>query len=74
MRFAWLHKNSIIDNSREQSITDRMILIVYNVVWWVPVVPPILGLMDYETGFWGFTLVTLVRLAFNLYRNNVLPP
>jgi hypothetical protein len=74
MRFAWLQENSALNGSENESFFDRLILVIYNVVWWVPVVPPLLGWMDYETGFWGFTIVTFVRLAFNLYRNNILPP
>jgi hypothetical protein len=75
MRFAWLRENAAIDAPpAEQSLADRLILVVYNVVWWVPVVLPIIGVVDAWTGFIGFALVTAIRLVANLYRNNILPP
>lgn len=53
--------------------TDRLILVAYNTVWWIPVVLPVLGIISYRAGLLGFAAVTLVRAAINLYRNNVLP-
>ena len=54
------------------SAASRLLLIVYNVVWWVPVVLPLFGVMSYRAGTIVFFTVTLTRVAINLYRNNVM--
>ena len=74
MRFAWLRKNSAHHVTGKQSFTNRLILIAYNVVWWIPVLFPFTGLIDYRTGFVAFFVITIVRAGLNLYRNNVLEP
>jgi len=58
----------------QQSFTNRLIFIAYNVVWWIPIVLPFTGLIDYRTGFIAFFVITIIRAAVNLYRNNVLKP
>ena len=72
MRFAWQRKNSTNSVTVKKSLTNRIIYIVFNVVWWVPVVPAFTGTIDYRTGFIGFAIISFARLAANLYRNNVL--
>ena len=74
MRFAWLRENSPNHVSVKQSLTNRLIFIAYNVVWWIPVVLPFTGTIDYRTGFIAFFVVTIIRAVANLYRNNVLTP
>jgi hypothetical protein len=74
MRFAWLRKNSVNDISVEQSFTNRLIYIAYNVIWWIPIVLPFIKIIDYRTGFIAFFIVTIIRAVANLYRNNVLTP
>jgi len=74
MRFAWLKKNSTNDVSAKQSFINRVIYIAYNVIWWIPIVLPFTGIIDYRTGFIAFFIVTMIRAAANLYRNNVLNP
>ena len=74
MRFAWLRKNSANQVSVKQSFTNRLIFIAYNVVWWIPIVLPFIGAIDYRTGFIAFFVVTVIRAGANLYRNNVLKP
>ena len=74
MRFAWLRKNSANHVSVEQSFTNRLIYIAYNVIWWIPIVLPFTKIIDYRTGFIAFFLVTIIRAGVNLYRNNVLNP
>jgi hypothetical protein len=74
MRFAWLRENSPNHVSVKQSLTNRFIFIVYNVVWWIPVVLPFTRTIDYRTGFIAFFVVTIIRAVANLYRNNVLTP
>ena len=72
MRFAWLRENSGEEISAEQSSLNRAIYIAYNVIWWVPIVLPFTGIIDYRTGFIAFFIITMFRAAANLFRNNVL--
>ena len=74
MRFAWLRENSANTVSVEQSFTSRLIYVVYNVAWWIPVVLALVGTIDYDTAFLPFFVYTLFRAGANLYRNNVLTP
>jgi hypothetical protein len=74
MRFAWLRENSANSVSVEQSFTNRLIFVVYNVAWWIPVVLAVVGTIDYGTASVAFFVYTLIRAVANLYRNNVLTP
>ena len=74
MRFAWLRENSENTVSIEQSPISRLVYIVYNVVWWIPVVLAVVGIIDYGTAFVVFFVFTLIRAVANLYRNNFLTP
>jgi hypothetical protein len=72
MRFAWFRKNPANDGAVRQSAANQLILAVYNLVWWIPIVLPLTKTIDYSTGFIAFAVVTAVRLGANLYRNNIL--
>ena len=72
MRFAWLREKSPNHVSVEQSGINRFIFVVYNVAWWIPILLPFIGVIDYGTGFIAFAVITFLRLVANLYRNNVL--
>ena len=72
MRFAWLRKNSTGGDALAPDFASRLILTVYNLVWWMPAVFVLTKTIDYRTGFITFALITAIRLAANLYRNNVL--
>ena len=74
MRFAWLRQHGIIEASADGNTTNRLILIVYNVIWWVPIILAFAGIIDYRTGFIAFATITAIRAGVNLYRNNILPP
>ena len=74
MRFAWLRKDSANTVSVKLSFTNRLIYVAYNIVWWIPVVLAPVGTIDYRTGFVAFFIITIIRAAANLYRNNVLEP
>ena len=74
MRFAWIRENSANTVSVEQSFTSRLVFVVYNVAWWIPVVLALVGTIDYGTAFLAFFVYTLIRAGANLYRNNVLTP
>ena len=73
MRFAWQRENSGDEVSANQSTTNRIIYIFYNVVYWLPIVLAIFGVIDYRTGFITFSLILIIRAAANLYRNNTSP-
>ncbi len=72
MRFAWLRIKESRDAPAATS-RERLTLIAYNVIWWVPVVLPILGAMSHRVGFIAFLAVTMVRALVNGYRINVMP-
>jgi hypothetical protein len=72
MRFAWLRENSGNAVSVEESAASRLIFVLYNAAWWIPVVLRILGIIDYDTAFLAFFVYTLFRAVANLYRNNAL--
>jgi len=74
MRFAWLRENSGNDVQGKQSLTNRLVFIAYNVIWWIPVVLPFTKVIDYHTGFIAFLAITIIRAIANLFRNNVLKP
>jgi len=74
MRFAWLRQNSANPVSVKPSATNRLIFIAYNVVWWIPILLPFTGIIDYRTGFSAFFVITIIRAGVNLYRNNALEP
>jgi hypothetical protein len=72
MRFAWLRTKESRDAPAATS-GERLTHIAYNVVWWVPVVMPILGVISYRVGFVAFLAITVVRALVNVYRINVMP-
>lgn len=76
MRFAWQKKKSSNSASTQSEPKPffKLIMVAYNIVWWIPVVLPVIGVIDYRTGFSTFLVVTVVRVAANLFRNNVLKP
>ncbi len=76
MRFAWQRKNSANYVLVKRGFTHplNLIMVAYNVVWWIPIVLPFTKTIDYRTGFIAFFVVTIIRLVANLIRNNVLKP
>ncbi|MGB5757373.1 MAG: hypothetical protein WBM50_10695 [Acidimicrobiales bacterium] len=72
MRFAWLRTK---ENRDAPAVTlgERLILVAYNVAFWVPVAMPILGVISYRVGFVAFLAITVVRALINGYRINVMP-
>lgn len=73
MRFAWLRKNSTELADVKQAATHPLALIrtAYNAAFWIFLLP-FFTMINYSTGFIVFTVIILVRLAANLYTNNVL--
>jgi len=74
MRFAWLRENSSSDGSTQQGCAHPLALIrtAYNIAFWVFLLPFLFSAIDYGTGFIAFTVIIAVRLALNLYVNNIL--
>ena len=74
MRFAWINKDSTNDVPTEQSSINRVIYIVYNLIWWIPIVLAVFKIIDYRTAFIALFILTAIRAVVNLFRNNVLNP
>ena len=76
MRFAWRKKETSnnVATMKGQASTHKLVMTVYNVVWWVPVVLPVIRVIDYRTGFFAFLMIAIIRVAVNMIRNNVLSP
>lgn len=74
MRFAWLKEKSADYQPLPQTLSNRVICTVYNLVWWLPLVLPIFKVMDYRAGILSFLVITLLRALANAYRNNILDP
>jgi hypothetical protein len=74
MRFAWLREKSGDLAPAQSSVINRLILIVYNLIWWVPIVLGFFKVIDYRTAFVTFLIITICRAIANVIRNNVLPP
>lgn len=72
MRFAWLRENSSDYVAAQQAFTHPLALIrkAYNAVFWIFLLP-FFTTMEYRTGFIAFTVIIVIRLAANLYTNNV---
>ncbi len=72
MRFAYLREKSGKDKKIENGTINLIIMIVYNVVWWLPIILSFSKVMEYKTGFISFFVITIIRAIFNLFRNNIL--
>ena len=48
-------------------------MILYNVIWWLPIVLAFTKVIEYRTGFYCFFIITVFRAFFQTYfRNNIL--
>jgi hypothetical protein len=74
MRFAWINKDSANNAPTEKSVINQIIYIVYNIIWWIPLLLAIFKVIDYWTAFIALFVLTMIRAVVNLYRNNVLNP
>lgn len=72
MRFAWLAKNPDNNGSIDSRSSNRLILMAYNLLWWIPIVLVVIGVFDFGTGFITFAVITIARALINAYRNNIL--
>ena len=74
MRFAWLREQSGDPAPAQPSATNKLIVIVYNLIWWVPIVLGFFKVIDYRTAFITFLIITIFRAIANVVRNNALTP
>ena len=72
MRFAWLREKSGDPAPPQPGAANRLILILYNLIWWVPIVLGFIKVIDYRTGFVAFSIITIFRAIANMVRINVL--
>ena len=72
MRFAWEKKKAGNNASMKKGVTHpfNLIMIAY-VIWWIPIILPFTGLIDYNAGFIAFFIITVIRLGANILRNNI---
>jgi len=50
----------------------NLIFVLYNIVYWLPILLSFTGAIEYQTGSIAFFAVILFRVVANLYRNNFL--
>ena len=74
MRFAWIRQKANRDAPPKKVFTHPMnlLMMVYNIVWWIPIILPFTGVISYTAGFIFFLVVTIIRMVANLARNNIL--
>jgi hypothetical protein len=74
MRFAWIRKKSSAGDPPKRLFTHplNLLMVAYNIIWWIPIILPFTGVISYQAGFIAFFVVTVIRLIANLLRNNVL--
>ena len=72
MRFVRLWREKTGDESFKEGWLSKLTMVVYNLVWWSPLVLPLTGTISYQQGFVLFLVITYVRLTANLIRNNFL--
>ena len=76
MRFAWEKKKAGNNTSVKHGFIHplNLVMIADNIVWWIPIILPFTGVMNYKTGFIAFFIITVIRLGANVLRNNILGP
>jgi hypothetical protein len=74
MRFAWLREKTGVPAPAQSGAINRLIVIVYNLIWWVPIVLGFTKVIDYRAAFITFLIITIFRAVANVVRNNVLTP
>jgi hypothetical protein len=72
MRFAWLREKSGEPAPAKPGLANRLIFIAYNLIWWAPILLGFFKVLDYQTAFIAFLVITIVRAISNLVRNNLL--
>ncbi len=73
MRFAWLCSNKGYEAPLVMTSAERLIFVSYNLIWWVPVLLAVLGILSFWAGSLGFLAISVLRAVVNAYRINTLP-
>ena len=73
-RFVWERKKTADTNPVKLKVLHplNLIFVLYNIVYWLPILLSFTGLIEYQTGSVAFFAVILFRAVANLYRNNFL--
>ena len=76
MRFAWLRKKSSDPVPAKLKFTHplNVIYLLYNFIYWIPIILPFIGAIDYNTGFILLFIVIIIRGIANIVRNNIIKP
>ncbi len=74
MRFAWLREKSGELTPAQPSAVNRLIMVTYNLIWWIPIVLGFFKVIDYRPAFITFFVITIFRAIANVVRNNLLRP
>jgi hypothetical protein len=74
LRFARLKEHSPDDAPLEEGAISRLILTIYNIVWWLPLALTLTKVIDFRAGSVSFLAITLFRAAANVVRVNILAP
>ncbi len=74
MRFAWLREKSGEPAPAQPGAANRLVLVTYNLIWWVPIVLGFVKVIDYQAAFITFLTITIFRAIANAVRNNLLTP
>jgi len=74
MMLKWRVENNSDYSPEKYSFTERFIVVIYNLIWWIPIVFPFAGIVGYKAGSTIFFSVTFARAIINLYRINILKP
>jgi hypothetical protein len=72
MRFAWLREDSDEPAPAQPGPLNRLIFVLYNLVWWLPILLGFTRVLDYRVTFVTFFAITMVRAIANLVRINFL--
>jgi hypothetical protein len=72
MRFAWLRENSEDTEPAQAGLFSRAIFVIYNLVWWLPMVLGFTKVIEYRTGLIMLLVITIVRAIANVIRTNFL--
>lgn len=74
MLLKWRIENISDYIPTKYSVSERFIVVLYNLIWWVPIAFPFSGIVSFRSGSTIFFFVTFSRALINLYRINVLTP
>ena len=74
MRFTWLWKKSTGNDTFNEKKFSKPVFIACNAIRWILIILPFAKVINYNTGFIPFTIVTVVKLIANIYRDNVPSP